>query len=125
VAENQFNEFEQAFREACAEVKVPDGQEQIGLGASAVNEVFSFAKNQLAQASAVNPYFAGRDLDHPIRLAHLAGKLFQGSLVSGEAVRSGMSVSTLVLIFSSLLLHDIGMSLLDPETTDEMQMDEL
>ncbi|MBV8201867.1 MAG: hypothetical protein JOZ15_14690, partial [Acidobacteria bacterium] len=82
-------------------------------GLAAVAEIFSQVEGLLSFSAVLDPIFAGHDLSHPVRLAQRVHQLVQANPPDAESPLRQMEC--LVLLFASLLLHDVGMALLTPE----------
>lgn len=85
----------------------------IASGVRAVAEIFSLATEPLSYAGVLSPIFAGHDIYHSVRLAGIVRDLLQSSPPTLDSPLREMR--TLVLLYASLPLHDIGMSLLGRE----------
>jgi hypothetical protein len=97
--------------------KLSIDRSDIRKGYDAVGDIFDQVAEPLSYAPVLSPFFAGHDLSHPVRLASVVEDLLtKNSPKPDSPLRN---IDCLVLLFSSLLLHDVGMALMDPELVDE------
>lgn len=109
------NEFIEEFK-ACAEyLTLP--VEQTVSAERALREIFRPYENQTRLALTATPYFASHGPDHAVSLSRIAKK-FITTITAEDLVDSLKSPECLILLFGSLILHDIGMAVLPDGTTD-------
>gem|GEM_PF-4445356 len=108
----QRDRFAESFRAAAAHIQV--SPEATGKATAALLEIYDVYHPNVTHAPVAAPYFAEHGENHGVRLAEIATRLIRTQVKPGVEARDFAHVRTLVIVYASFLLHDIGMSIPPP-----------